>query len=131
MANVLYPKGKEAILGGDADWDSHEFRAALIGNSGAYNSAHQYRDDLADVIATSGVAITGKSKTGGAAGASNMSVAFATVATNAKAIVVYRVVGSAATDLLIAWIDTASGLPHTQNGGDVGITWNSGVVFSL
>lgn len=131
MANQLYPKGKEAILGGDADWDAHEFRVALIGNAGAYNAAHQYRSSLAAVIATSSVAMTGKTKTNGAAGAANMTVAFPTVTQDAKAIVVYRVVGSAATDLLIAWIDTADGLPHTQNGQDFGIEWAAGVVFNL
>ena len=48
-----------------------------------------------------------------------------------EAVVVYRDSGVAGTSELIAYIDTATGLPVTPNGGDITITWNASGIFSL
>ena len=50
-----------------------------------------------------------------------------------EAIVLYKDTGDAATSPLIAYIDTATGLPLTPNGGDVTITWDNGAnkIFKL
>ena len=47
-----------------------------------------------------------------------------------NAIVIYKDTGTEATSPLIAYIDTATGLPITPNGGDIIVTWdeiNSGI----
>ncbi len=43
-----------------------------------------------------------------------------------EAIVIYRDTGTEATSPLIAYIDTATGLPITPNGGDIIVTWDNG-----
>jgi hypothetical protein len=43
-----------------------------------------------------------------------------------EALVIYKDTGSAATSPLIAYIDTATGLPVTPNGADVTVTWDNG-----
>ena len=43
-----------------------------------------------------------------------------------EAIVIYKDTGSEATSPLIAYIDTATGLPITPNGGDIIVTWDNG-----
>lgn len=50
-----------------------------------------------------------------------------------ESIVLYKDTGSAATSRLIAFIDTATNLPVTPNGGDITITWDNGAnkVFAL
>jgi hypothetical protein len=50
-----------------------------------------------------------------------------------ESIVVYKDTGSAATSPLVAFFDTATGLPVTPNGGDIIITWDSGAnkIFKL
>jgi hypothetical protein len=40
--------------------------------------------------------------------------------------VIYKDTGTAATSPLIAYIDTATGLPVTPNGGDITVTWDNG-----
>jgi hypothetical protein len=39
--------------------------------------------------------------------------------------------GNAATDALIAFIDTGTGLPVTPNGGDITVTVNASGWFTL
>ena len=49
----------------------------------------------------------------------------------AEAILIYIDTGSAATSRLVAWIDTATNLPVTPNGGDISIQWNASGIFQL
>ena len=50
-----------------------------------------------------------------------------------EAIVLYKDTGTDATSPLIAFIDTATGLPITPNGGDIIVTWDNGAnkIFKL
>ena len=43
-----------------------------------------------------------------------------------EAIVIYSDTGTESTSPLIAYIDTATGLPITPNGGDIIVTWDNG-----
>lgn len=42
-----------------------------------------------------------------------------------EALVIYKDTGSASTSPLIAYIDTATGLPVTPNGGDITVAWQA------
>ena len=46
---------------------------------------------------------------------------------------IYRDTGTEATSPLIAYIDTATGLPITPNGGDIIVVWDDGAnkIFRL
>ena len=50
-----------------------------------------------------------------------------------EAIIIFKDTGNNATSPLIAYIDTATGLPITPNGGDIIVTWDNGVnkIFRL
>lgn len=43
-----------------------------------------------------------------------------------EAIIIYKDTGTESTSPLIAFIDTATGLPITPNGGDIIVTWDNG-----
>ncbi|CQA05857.1 Bacteriophage protein [Mycobacteroides abscessus] len=43
-----------------------------------------------------------------------------------EAVVIFKDTGTAGTSRLIFYLDTASGLPVTPNGGDINIKWNDG-----
>lgn len=135
MANALYDKGREGFLAGDIDWDANTIKVALV-DTAAYTvnlTTHQYLSDIAGgaIIATSG-ALTTKTATAGVADADDVTVTSVTGAT-VEALVVYQDTGSSATSRLIAYIDTATGLPLTPNGGNVTIAWDSGAnkIFKL
>ncbi|MFA9204350.1 MAG: hypothetical protein ACEQSD_10165, partial [Flavobacteriales bacterium] len=89
-------------------------------------AVHQYLSDISGSARIAGpVTLTAKATTGGAADAADAtftSVSGSTI----NAIVIYKDTGTEATSPLLAYIDTATGLPLTPNGGDVIITWDNG-----
>lgn len=132
MANVLYPKGLEALLNGDIAFDSDTIKVALIDTGTvSYNSAHDFYNDVSAGVVGTPVALSSKTQTNGAFDSADPTwtgVSGATV----EAIVMYKDTGSAATSPLIGWWDTLpSGLPLTPNGGDVTYTVHSSGWFAL
>ena len=108
----------------------------LYKDTGTYTvnlSAHEFLSDIGTGarIATSG-AFTGKATVGGAADANDVTFTSVTGA-SIEAIVLYKDTGTDSTSPLIAFIDTATGLPITPNGGDIIVTWDNGAnkIFKL
>ena len=128
MANALYDKGRQRFL-----------RASLTGTP---TSSRLYwwtpvRTHLTCPLMNSwltlvrvasiaaSAAFSGKTTLGGAADAND--VTFSSVSgASIEAIVLYKDTGTEATSPLIAYIDTATGLPITPNGGDIIVTWDNG-----
>ena len=139
MANAVYPKAKErALTNAGIQWSTGDIKAILVkitgtGETYTYSAAHEFRSSLHDDvhIATSGNLGT-KSVTDGVADAANVTFTSVT-GDEAGAIVLYRDTGNKATDELIAYIDSATGLPVTPNGGDITIEWDDGAnkIFKL
>lgn len=135
MANALYDKGREGFLAGDIDWDVDVIKAVLI-DAADYTvnlATHQFLSDIptAARVATSG-ALTGKTVTDGVADAADFT--FPAVSGDpAEALVIYQDTGSESASRLIAYIDTATGLPVTPNGGDINVAWDDGTnkIFKL
>lgn len=127
MANQLYVTAKKAFLDGDIDLLSDTIKAVLV-DTGVYTvdiNAHDFYNDLGASIVGANVSLSGKSTTGGVFDAGD--ITFTTVSgSTVEAIVLYKDTGTAATSQLIAYIDTATGLPLTPNGGDITITWSNG-----
>ena len=135
MANALFDKARQRFLEGQLTWTTDTVKAILV-DTGSYTvnlSAHEYLSDVSGGarIATSG-AFAGKSATGGAADAND--VTFSAVSgASIEAIIIYVDTGVESTSPLIAYIDTATGLPITPNGGDIIVTWDNGAnkIFKL
>jgi hypothetical protein len=130
MASVVYPKAKESFLKADLDLDS-TIRAVLIDTGTyTYNAAHDNYDDLSGVVGTESGAFASKTFTNGVFDAAD--ITFSAVTGNtAEAIVIFLDSGAPGTDKLIAYIDSAIGLPVTPNGGDITVTWNASGIFAL
>ena len=135
MANALYDKARERFLVGQFNWLTDTIKAVLV-NTSSYTVNLASHEFLADIgisarISTSG-AFTGKTSTGGAADADD--ITFQSVSGNTvQAIVLYSDTGVDSTSPLICFIDTATGLPITPNGGDIIVTWDNGAnkIFKL
>ena len=131
MANILYPIGKKAILDGSIDFLNDDIKIAAMNTSHAYNASHDFYDDVnANTIQTSANLGT-KSTTGGTFDAADLAPAYTSVATNITALVLYKDSGTPSSSPLIAHIDTGTGLPHTQDGGNVDLTFNGSGIFSI
>lgn len=135
MANAMFAKGREAFLAGDIDWAADNIKCVLVdhGTDTPVPATDQYLSDIAAGarVATSGN-LSGKTVTDGVADAAD--VTFSAVSgASCESIVIYKDTGDPATSPLIAYIDTATGLPVTPNGGDITVQWDSGAnkIFKL
>lgn len=134
MANAIYPKYKETILGAATNTNllSGTVKVALV-DTGVYtyNAAHQFLTSLTGVVGTAQTIGATKSVTNGLFDGGD--VTFSAVTGNSvEALVIYVDTGTAGTSPLVAYIDTGvTGLPVTPNGGDIGITWNASGIFQL
>lgn len=128
MANALYDYGREGYLNGSLNWLSDDVRAILV-DTGLYTvnlATDQFLTAIAGGarISVSG-SLTTKTATAGVADADDVSFTAVTGAT-VEAIVLYKHTGVDATSRLIAYIDTATGLPFLPSGGNVAIQWDNG-----
>lgn len=129
MANTLYDKARQRFLEAQINWMVDTIKVILVSNSGytPQTAVHEYLADIPVSARIAGpVTLTAKATTGGAADAAD--VTFTSVTGNTiNSIIIYSDSGTEATSPLIAYIDTATGLPITPNGGDIIVTWDNGV----
>lgn len=128
MANTLYDFARQRFLEAQINWMTDTIKVLLV-DTGAYTpqtSVHQYLSDIPTSARIAGpVTLTSKATTGGAADAAD--VTFTAVSgASIESIIIYADTGTESTSPLIAYIDTATGLPITPNGGDIIVTWDNG-----
>lgn len=135
MANSLYDRGRQGFLAADIDWDANDIRLILIDE--ADDTIDLAADeDLADRASGARVATSSsfgsKTTTAGVADAADVTLSSVTGDVS-ESIDIYQHTGTESTSLLIANIDTATGLPVTPNGGNITIQWDSGAnkIFKL
>lgn len=128
MANALYGKGREKFLRGEISWNSDNIKAVLV-DVADYTVAIDTHEFLSDIPSGARVAtsanMAAKTTTLGVADCDDF--AFTSVTGDpSEAIVFYKDTGTAATSSLIAYLDSATGLPVTPNGGDINVLISSG-----
>lgn len=130
MANALYDTGRNAFLTGGINWTSDTIAAVLVKVTSGYTVNLTTDQFLSAIVSGNRIAtfspLVGKSAAAGVADATD--VTFPTVASGpaAGAVVLYKNTGTDTTSPLIAYIDTATGLPVTPNGGDVTVAFDNG-----
>lgn len=134
MANSLYGKARQKFLEGSIAWLTDTIKVMLV-DTADYTVAIDTDEFLSDVPSgareETSSALSGKTSTLGVADADDPNFA-TTAGDQCEAIVIYKDTGSAATSPLIAYFDTATGLPTTL-GGAITIRWDSGAnkIFKL
>jgi hypothetical protein len=132
MANTLYDKGRQKFLEGSIAFASDTIKVALV-DTGTYtfSQTHEFYSSVSGVVGTPQT-LASKTTTSGVADAADVTFTAVTGA-SAEALIIYKDTGSTATSPLIAYIDTATGLPVTPNSGDINIIWDSGAnkIFKL
>lgn len=135
MANALFDAGREAFLAGDLDWDANNIKLVFMDHTDdtPAPTTDDFLDDLlvAGRVGTSGNFAT-KTVTDGVADAADV-VVTAVSGDEFESIVIYEDSGVESTSNLIVFIDTATGLPTTPNGGDITVAWDAGAnrIFKL
>lgn len=133
MANALYPKAKESFLKGEIDVLTDTISISLIDTGEyTYSASHQFRSDINNAAVISTTNLSDKTALNGVFDAADATFSSVTGA-NAEALIIFQNTGSNSTSRLIAYIDSATGLPILPNGGDITVAFSSGSnrIFSL
>ena len=135
MANALWDPGREGFLAGEIDFDTAVIKTCLL-RGYTFSAAHKFVSDVTGAGGTlvgTPVALASKTITSGVADAADVTLTAVAAGAACAAIMVYQssaVTGgsdvAASAQRLIAYIDTATGLPVTPNGGDISIAWDNG-----
>lgn len=135
MTNALYDKGREKFLNGDVSWRDHNIKAVLV-DTGAYTvnlATHEFLSDIpvGARISTS-PNLANKTSTAGVADADDLVFSLVT-GVNCEALVFIRDTGVVGTTPLLAYVDTATGLPVLPNGGNINVVFDNGAnkIFKL
>ena len=135
MANALYPKAKEDFLAGNLNLSSNTITLALVDTDVyTFSSAHEDRADIPNAAVVAEGALASKTITSGVFDADDATFTSVSGA-NCEALVIYHtdVQGGNTASRLIAYIDTATGLPILPNGGDITVRFSAGAskIFAL
>lgn len=135
MANLIYPKFKEALLGGDlaVGLDAADIRALAVDAADyTYSAAHDFLDDIpGGAIVAVSAAIGGISITNGVFDLADFVFEDVT-GDEFEYVIFYQHDGGAdSARRLIALFDTATGLALTPNGLDVNVAINASGLFAL
>lgn len=132
MTNALWNPGREGFLDGTIDWDTATIKVSLV-RGYTFTATHKFVSDLTatgTLVATATLA--SKTVTDGVADAADVTFTAVPTGTACSALAIYQTSAAAGgADLaataqrLIAFIDVATGLPVTPNGGDVQILWDN------
>ncbi|MGV0042007.1 hypothetical protein [Mycobacterium colombiense] len=135
MGNALYTKYREKALQGQINWLTDNIKVVLV-DSASYTvnlATHEFLSDIPSGARTATSAnLTGKTATGGVADADDVTFSAVTGPVS-EILVIYKDTGTVSTSPLITYIDTATGLAVTPNGGDITVIWpnDAGRIFSL
>lgn len=134
MANVLYDEGRNAFLQGSINWVAHNIKQQYVNLAGVA-SPYIFNASLDKFFASvptsarvnTSASLAGKTATAGIADA-NDTLSTAVSGPTIGAIILFRKANAAAAtadeDPLIAYIDTATGMPVQPNGGDITTQWD-------
>jgi hypothetical protein len=129
MANALYDKGREAFANAGINWSADTIKAILVDTS-VYTPNLATDNFLSTIVAGArvGTAQTLASKTNvaGVVSAADINFTGLSAAPSIEAVVLYKDTGTEATSTLIAYIDTATGLPTTAGLSSVAVQWSTG-----
>lgn len=131
MSNTWYDKGVEKFASALVNWGSgtggDTIKGVLVDVADyTFSQAHEFLSDVPSGARVSTTpAFTGKSLTAGILDADNVTFPLV-VGDPSEALIIFKDTGSAATSPLLLYIDTATGLPVTPNGGDIGVSWSDG-----
>ena len=133
MANALYPKAKESFINGHINMSANTITIALV-DTGVYtfSTSHQFRSDVSNSAVISSTELSNKTVTSGVFDADDATFTSVTGA-NCEALLLFQDTGVQNTSRLIAYVDSATGLPILPNGGDITVVFSSGAskIFAL
>lgn len=133
MPNVVYPRFKQALLSPGVNLATATVSTILVDTATyTYSPTHEFLSSIpAGARAGTPQPLTSKTVTNGVFDAAAVQFPTVPLGSALEAVVVYVNTGNDATSRLVAFIDTAEGLPVTPNGGNIDVDWDEDGVFEL
>lgn len=137
MSNQLYGKGRQKFAQGDIHWKASggDTIKVILVDAADYTLQIDTHEFLSDVPVAARVAIAQLTLLDPALGVCDgQDVTFPAVSGDqSEALIIYKDTGVEGTSPLVAYIDQATGLPVTPNGGDITVQWDNGAnkIFKL
>lgn len=128
MANGLYDTARNDFLTGGISWTTDTIKVNLI-DTGVYTvdlTNHQFYSAVPSSAVIASTSLANTTAVAGVADADDPAFPTVTSGKTVGAVIIYKDTGTASTSPLIAYIDTATGLPITTSGGNVIIQFSSG-----
>ena len=140
MANAIYPLGRQKFANGELAWKSggDTFSFGLVKTGYTYSASHEFMSDLSTYcIGGTGLNtyadMVTLANTVNALGVLDADDPSSSIIyenggshNSVIAIVIFKKVSTLANSPLVAYIDTATGLPITTNGAGIPIAWDNG-----
>lgn len=140
MANVLYSAGKEAFLSAEINMSSAANNIAIVlvdTDDYSFSDSHTVLNDVTGASRIATATLGSKTVTNGVFDSADATFSNVT-GDQAEALIIYHDVKvggvtEANSCTLIAYIDTATGLPITPGGGDITVAFSDGAnkIFAL
>ena len=132
MANAIYPLYKQALLDASANVDLNDGTVKVALSTAAYNSAHDFYDDVSASTVGTPQTINNTTVTNGLFDGDDVVYTAVPSGSTVTALIIYIDTGTPGTSRLVAFIDTGvAGFPLSTNGGDVTVSWNASGIFQL
>jgi len=144
MANVLYSAGKEAFLSAEINLSSaaNNINIVLIDtNDYSFSDSHTVLNDVTGAARVATATLGSKTVTNGVFDSADATFSNVTGDVSEALIIYHDVQVGGVTDAnnstliayIIAYIDTATGLPITPGGGDITVAFSDGAnkIFAL
>lgn len=139
MADVIYNSFKAKIMDGSIDLDTDTIKVMLVTSTYVANQdTHDFKDDITNEVSGTGYTAGGAALAGKAVTADNTDnegvfdandVTWPSSTITARAAVLYKDTGVAATSPIIAYIDFLA--DKTSSNGDFTIAWNAEGIINL
>jgi hypothetical protein len=131
----MYPKALQQMLSLLLNGTTVKMLAVntVGGTTYTYSTAHTFVSDVtAGAIVARSAALTSLTFTDGTFDAADLAAAWASLTgVQFEAVIFYIDTGSDATSRILAYFDTATGLPLTPNGNNVDATFNASGIFTI
>lgn len=127
MTNQLYAAFKQAAYDGTGiNLNTADVRAILVDAADyTFSAAHDFLDDVPAGARVATAALSSESWASATFDAGDVTL-LAVTGDPSEVVILYIHTGTESTSRLICYIDTATGLPVTPNGGNITITWDNG-----
>lgn len=132
MANSLFASGREGFATAAVNWltDTIKVTAIDTADDTISLSTDDFFNDVAGAARVSTATLTGKTAAAGVLDSADPTFP-AVTGDQFEALIYWKDTGTESTSRLLIWIDSATGLPLTPNGGEVAVIQPAGGIATI